>query len=244
MSQGAGIRENLGKVQDQIQSAAAQAGRSPEEIQLLVVTKKHPVETLQALIDLGVRDLGESYAQEGLAKKEALRANGIDLQNLKWHMVGHVQSRKANIVVQHFDWLHSLDSLKLAQRLNRSAQEQGSLLPVLLQVNIAGESTKFGFPAQEGNAWPQLFSTVEDLAQFKHLKIQGLMNMAPIVATANEARPHFARTRKLRDLLAANFADLEWNHLSMGMSADFEAAILEGATIIRVGSKILGPRPN
>jgi hypothetical protein len=238
------LRQNLQSVEGQISAAARQAERKPDEIQLVVVTKKHPVETLQSLIEIGVKNLGESYAQEGQAKIESLRASGAELANVQWHMIGHVQSRKASTVVQHFDILHSLDSLKLASRINRIAKEQDRVLPVLLEVNISGEASKHGFPASEERAWPDFFPVVEEIAQLAHLRIKGLMSMAAIVADRAEARPYFERTRQLRDRLAERFGDHDWSQLSMGMSSDFEAAILEGATIVRVGSKILGPRPS
>jgi len=244
MRQAANIAENLIRVREQIESAANMAGRDTNDIQLLVVTKKHPVETLQALIELGVKEFGESYAQEGIAKKEALLESGVNLDNTNWHMIGHVQSRKAKSVVQSFDWLHSLDSLKLGHRLNRMAEEQDKLLAVLLEVNIAGEESKFGFPAQQKDLWPQITEVVEELSELKHLQIRGLMSMAPMLLNGEEARLYFSQTRELRDHLAENFVELDLRHLSMGMSADFEAAILEGATMVRVGSKILGPRPS
>jgi len=208
-----------------------------------VVTKRHPVETLQSLIEVGVGRLGESYAEEGRSKKEALQTSDSDLANVEWHMIGHVQSRKASTVVQHFDILHSLDSVKLARRLNRIAKEQDTLLPVLLQVNVSGEESKFGFSAAEQAQWSQLYPLVEEIAQMANLSIQGLMSMAPIVEDEADARPYFERTRLLRDALRERFSDQNWTQLSMGMSSDFNAAILEGATIVRVGSIILGQRP-
>lgn len=237
------LSQNLRSVGEKIKASARQAGRNPDEIQLVVVTKKHPVETLQSLIEIGVQDLGESYAEEGRTKKEALQSSGIELANVQWHMIGHVQSRKASSVVQHFDMLHSLDSLKLATRLNRIAEEQDRRLPVLLEVNITGEASKYGFASGEEESWPELYPVVEEISQMAHLRIQGLMTMAAIVSNGEEARPYFERARQLRDSLAERFADQDWSRLSMGMSSDFEAAILEGATIVRIGSKILGPRP-
>jgi pyridoxal phosphate enzyme (YggS family) len=244
MSHAIDISEKLNRVQDQIEKAAKKAGRASNEIQLVVVTKRHPVERLQTLIELGVTNLGESYAQEGIAKKEALLENGVNLESVQWHMIGHVQSRKAKSVSQAFDWLHSLDSLKLGHRLNKRAEEKDKVLPVLLEANISGEESKFGFPAHQEDLWPQVADIVEALAALKHLQISGLMSMAPMYTNAEEARPYFSQTRKLRDYLAENFVELDLHHLSMGMSADFEAAILEGATMVRVGSKILGARPN
>lgn len=238
------LRQKLHSVQEQIAAAARSAGRNSDKIKLVVVTKKHPIETLRALVGLGVRHLGESYAEEGVVKKEALQPSLDKKQaSVQWHMVGHLQSRKASIVAQHFDLLHSLDSLKLARRLNRFAEEQDKILPVLLEVNVSGEASKQGFPADKMDSWPDLFPVVEQVLQMAYLKVLGLMSMAPIVSKPEDARPYFEHTRRLRDLLAEQFAETNWAQLSMGMSADFEAAILEGATIVRVGTKILGRRP-
>jgi pyridoxal phosphate enzyme (YggS family) len=239
------IKRNLEHVQGRIEAAAHSAGRSPDDITLVVVTKGHPLGVVEAAVEAGVRILGENYAREGLAKMQGLGAGvGEQAQSqLQWHMIGHVQSRKADIVAEHFHMLHSLDSVKLARRLDRFAGERGRHLPVLLQVNVSGEASKYGWPAVEVSDEDALVSEVEQILELPNLAVGGLMTIPPIVPDPERVRPFFARTRELRDRLAQRFPEADWRHLSMGMSADFEAAILEGATLVRIGTAILGPRP-
>jgi pyridoxal phosphate enzyme (YggS family) len=157
-------------------------------------------------------------------------------------MIGHVQSRKAEEVVRHYDWLHSLDSLKLARRLDRFAAETGRRLPVLLECNVSGEESKSGWPASQPEAWDQLAPEVEEILGLNHLEVRGLMTMAPFLPDPEGARPFFRCLVRLRDWLASRYQQTRWDQLSMGMSADFEVAVQEGATLVRVGSAILGSR--
>lgn len=233
------MRENLQRVQGQIAEAARQAGRSVEEIKLVLVTKGQPPDLVKEVLELGVKRLGESYAEEGIQKMTAL----ADYEDIKWHMIGHVQSRKAGLVADHFAILHSLDSFKLARRLDRTAAEAGRRLPVLLQINVSGEESKYGFPAPEAASWNDWHRELEGILRLPNLRVRGLMSLAPLVDDADKARPYFERTRLIRDALASNYADQDWRQLSMGMSNDFQAAIQEGATLLRIGTAILGPRP-
>lgn len=219
--------------------AARRAGREPDDLRLLVVTKGHPVEVVRALMEMGLQTFGENYVEEAIQKEAALGQPGA----VKWHMIGHVQSRKARLVVEHFEWLHSLDSTKLARRLSRFAVEQGRRLPALLECNLSGEGSKYGFALAEERDWPEFLPEVNTIVNMPGMDVRGLMCMAPIVAQADAARPYFAKARRLLEYLHGNFPQATWDQLSMGMSADFEAAILEGATIVRIGSAILGPRP-
>jgi hypothetical protein len=237
------LKENLQRVRARIEAAARAAGRAPEEITLVVVTKGHPVDAVEEIIEAGAQVLGESYAEEGQAKLQHIEAGVRQALDVQWHMVGHVQSRKAEIVAAHFELLHSLDNLKLARRLDKFAGEAERRLPVLLQINVSGEASKYGWPAGKESDWPALEAEVEDILEMANLHIAGLMTIPPIVPDPEEARPFFARTRDLRDRLAARFPAADWGQLSMGMSADFEAAIHEGATLVRVGTAIMGPRP-
>jgi hypothetical protein len=233
------IHANYLALRQRMDEAMRQAGRDPGDVRLLVVTKGHPVEALRGLLEAGVQAFGENYVEEALEKEAVLgKPSGV-----QWHMIGHVQSRKAGQVVEHFEWLHALDSLKLGQRLSRTALEQGRRLPVLLECNVSGETSKFGFPAENEGSWPALLPDTEEILGLPGLDIRGLMCMAPWGDTPKEARPYFAKARRLRDFLRERVGEIDWKHLSMGMSADFEAAILEGATIVRIGSAILGPRP-
>lgn len=218
-------------------AAAARAGRSIAEISLVVVTKGHPAALIRNLYQLGVRASGESYVEEALRKREEL----AELGDLQWHMIGHVQSRKADDVARNFQMVHAVDSVRLARRLDRFSAQTGRRLSVLLEFNVSREATKYGFPI-DGIEMGSALADIEETLQLPNLQVRGLMCMAPVVENTEEARPYFAQARQIRDKLAARFPTLDWSQLSMGMSDDFEAAILEGATIIRVGTAIVGPR--
>ncbi|MDA1330498.1 MAG: YggS family pyridoxal phosphate-dependent enzyme [Chloroflexi bacterium] len=237
------FKQNLEKVQFKIVEAARAARRDPAEITLVVVTKGHPVDVVRDIIEAGAGILGESYAEEGAAKREMLDKQMGNVSDVKWHMIGHIQSRKAGLVADHFDFVHSLDSLKLARRLDRLAAVKGKKLPVLLQVNVSGEESKYGWATTKEKDILTLEADIEQIFALPNLKISGLMSIPPIADQPEDARPYFARTRHLRDRFAERFPSQNWKHLSMGMSNDFEAAILEGATLVRVGSAIVGPRP-
>ncbi len=233
------IRKNLLQVSEQIEQAARSAGREPESIRLIVVTKGHPVESIQAAVQAGARRLGENYVDEALTKMDALG----EPPRLEWHMIGHVQSRKALSVSQRFDWLHSLDSLKLAQRLDRFAGGIGRRLPVLLECNTSGEETKFGWPAWLETSFPVLAQEFQEITMLPNLEVRGLMTMAPFFDEPEPSRPCFHRLRRLRDYLARQLPETDWQDLSMGMSGDFGVAIQEGATLVRIGTAIMGARP-
>jgi hypothetical protein len=158
-------------------------------------------------------------------------------------MIGHVQSRKARLVIEHFDLFQSLDSLKLAKRLNRMAAEAERTLPVMLEFNVGGEESKFGWPAGKEKDWPVLYPTIEAILGLENLEVRGLMTMPPLETDPEDARIYFQTLRLLRDHLAARFPQADWRELSMGTSADYEVAVQEGATFVRIGTAIVGPRP-
>jgi pyridoxal phosphate enzyme (YggS family) len=230
------IRERYQRVLGQIAEAGSRSGRAPAR--LVVVTKSQPLEVVRAAVEAGVSLLGENYAEEAVEKITALRQFAVE-----WHMIGHVQSRKAGLVAAHFNMLHSLDSLKLAARLDRSCAEAGRTLPALIEVNVSGEESKFGFPAWDEASWPDLASVLAGLEQFPRLRVQGLMTMPPYFEDPERTRPYFRRMRRLQEYLAGRLPRFGWTELSMGTSADFMAAVEEGATLVRVGQAILGPRP-
>lgn len=236
MSYSQRLAHNLAEVRQKMDAAASQAGRAVSDVRLVAVTKGHPAEAIQALLDLGVTDIGESYLTEAREKQDALPA----ASQLEWHMIGHVQSRKAREVAEHFSIVHSLDNLKLAERLHRFAQEAGRVLPVLLECNVSGEITKQGWDCHQDAG--EFFADAQVIAGLPGLELRGLMSMAPITARLAEARPYFERTRQLRDTLAERL-NMALPDLSMGMSNDYEAAILEGATMVRIGEGLIGPRP-
>lgn len=224
---------------DQIARAARLVGRDPKTVQLVVVTKGHPLETIRLAHQAGARCFGENYVEEGVEKRLAF----LGEIGVEWHMIGHIQSRKAKLVSEHFDKIHALDSLKLAQRLDRFAGEVGRRLPVMLECNVSGEESKFGWPAWQEERWEELLEAVDPLVMLPHLEVCGLMTMAPFLPNAEDARPYFQRLRRLQAFFVRHFPAVNWQELSMGMSADFEVAVQEGATLVRVGTAILGPRP-
>lgn len=232
------IAENFNRVSDRLEAAAASVGRTGEQVRLVVVTKGHPIEIVHRAIEAGAKYLGENYVEESLPKIATVdKARGVE-----WHMIGHVQSRKARKVCEHFDWVQSVDSLRLATRLDRFASEAGKKLPILLECNVSGEETKYGWTAWNELEWGDLADEISPILEMSNLNLRGLMTMPPFFSNPEQARPYFVRLQKLRDYLSTKFPDNNWHELSMGMSADYEVAILEGATIVRIGTAILGKR--
>ena len=234
----ASIRENHQRVLDQIADAARKSNRNPDETRLVVVTKTQPIEIVQAAIEAGIRLFGENYPEEGVMKIQLLAGQS----GVEWHMIGHVQSRKARLVADHFALLHSLDSLKLAHRLDRFAAERNHVLPALLEFNTGGEESKSGWNALDESRWNTFLPEISELLDLPHLRVLGLMTMPPLGTDPEESRRFFIRLRLLRDHLADQFPQADWRELSMGTSADFEVAVQEGATLVRVGTAIVGAR--
>ena len=234
------LQDNLVRVQERMQAAARRAGRDPAEITLVAVTKTHPPEAVQAAYLAGLRHFGENRVEEAAPKIEAVAAWLATQQPAaappNWHMIGHVQSRKAEDAVGPYALVHSVDSVKLAQRLDRFSSAAGRRLPILLEMNVSGEASKYGFTPAE------VIAALPEIVTLPALQVQGLMTMAPIVADPEMARPVFRALRELRDDLAHRFPQVDWCHLSMGMTDDFEIAIEEGATLVRVGRAIFGER--
>lgn len=229
------IAVNLANVHARIAEAAMRADRDPRSVTLVAVSKTQPFALIKAALASGQRDFGENRLEELWQKVEQGREAGLD-DRLRWHFIGSIQSRKTSQAVGPFVLVHSVDRLKIATRLNRDAGAAGCVLPVLLEVNISGEASKHGFAAEE------LTAAMPALKQLTALDICGLMTMAPFVDDEAVLRPVFRKTRELRDRIRDAHPTLELPHLSMGMSNDFEIAIEEGATIVRVGSAIFGSR--
>ena len=233
------IREKYRYTLERIAAAARMGGRDPESVRLVVVTKAQPLEVVQAAVQAGARILGENYPEESVSKILSIAPEiGVE-----WHMIGHVQSRKARLVIEHFDLLQSLDSLKLAERLNRMAKEAGRILPVMLECNVGGEESKYGWPAALEKEWPALYPDIETILGMPNLRVHGLMTMPPLETDPEDARVYFRTLRLLRDHLATRYPQADWHELSMGTSADYEVAVQEGATLVRIGTAIVGPRP-
>ncbi len=240
------IAVRLEKVSVRIDEAAARAGRSPDEINLVAVTKTWPVEAAAAVYQAGIRHVGENRAEELARKKVEFRGLFPEATDLIWHQIGTLQSRKTRIVAEHADSFQALDRLKIARRLSRQLDELGRSLPVLLEVNLSGESSKSGFLASkwedDATQRDSLRNVIESIAQLPGLELQGLMTMAPWGVEKAIIRSVFRRTRLLAKWLQQEVADTTLNHLSMGMTDDFEIAIEEGATLVRVGRAIFGSR--
>lgn len=230
------LRANLQCVQERIAAAAARAGRDPGEITLIAVTKTHPPELIAAVYELGVRDVGENRVEEALPKQEILPAD------LRWHMIGHIQRRKARNVVGNFTLVHSVDSSRIAEELNKRAQAAGITVEVLLEVNTSGEESKYGFAARTPAEVDSFLAEAEAIAALPALRVRGLMTMAPLTPDPETTRPVFAAVRRLRERLERDLPDYDWSLLSMGMTNDFEVAIEEGATHVRIGTAIFGAR--
>jgi PLP dependent protein len=232
------IRERYLGTLDVIASAAKRSGRSAEAVRLVVVTKSQPVDVVRAAIEAGAVIVGENYAEEGVTKIQSLR----DFSAVEWHMIGHVQSRKAALIAQNFNFMHSLDSLKLAKKLDRFCGEFGRTLPVLLEFNVGGEASKGGWEASDETRWAQLSAEISEVFALPNLRVHGLMSMPPLGESAEFSRPYFQKLRRLQEFLASQFQSADLAELSMGTSSDYEVAVEEGATFVRVGTAIVGPR--
>lgn len=227
------IRERLVRVREQIARAAERAGRQAEDINLIAVSKTFDSATVQQAVDAGARDLGENRVQEAIAKVAVVKGD------LRWHLIGHLQSNKARQAVESFDVIHTLDSSQLAERVDRIAGDIGRRPAVLIQVDLAHEPTKSGADERE------LPAIVEALDSARNLEFRGLMTLPPFFDSPEQARPYFRRLREILDgLNRGRGAEQKLTELSMGMSHDFEVAIEEGATMVRVGTAIFGSRRN
>lgn len=233
------LAQNFATVRAQVAAAAQRAGRDPASVTLVAVSKTHPAAAVQAAAALGQVDFGENRIEEAAPK-----ITEVGLPPLRWHYIGHIQSRKARAVAEvGFAFVHSVDSDKLAARLSRLVLEAGRPpLPILLECNVSGEATKAGFAAYDPADWAQLATTIAPLTQLPGVTVRGLMTMAPIVAAPELARPYFRQLRALRDFLADAVPTGQWQELSMGMTDDFGVAIEEGATLVRVGRALFGER--
>ena len=222
------IKDNYLKVLEKIEKAALRAGRAPEEVKLVAVSKTVDIERIREAIEAGVKILGENYVQEAKKKIEEIG------KGVSWHFIGHLQTNKAKYAVKLFDMIHSIDSLQLAEELNRRAGKEGRIMKVMLEVNISGERTKFG--AEEEGA----IELGKGVLGLRNLELIGLMTMPPYFEDPEMSRPYFIQLRELKEKMEKEGISVK--ELSMGMSNDFEVAIEEGATYVRIGTAIFGPR--
>ena len=227
------IAQNVARVHARIAQAAQRVGRDPASVRLVAASKSVEAARIRAAVAAGVTILGENYLQEARQKIGQLGQDTVE-----WHFIGTLQRNKVRYIFDLFTMLHSLDSLPLAEDINRRAARLGRRMPVLLEVNVGGEASKGGFTPQE------LLTDVHKLAAMPHLQVCGLMTVPPPTPTPEEARPFYRSLRQLRDRVQEEGLDgIACTELSMGMTADFEVAIEEGATFVRVGTAIFGPRP-
>ncbi len=226
------IPENVARVQERIASACHRSGRRAEDVRLVAISKTMPAEAIRAGYDAGLREFGENRVQEAKAKRPALS----DL-TATWHLVGHLQTNKAKPARELFHWIHSVDSWRLAEKLAQAAPCSSDRLPVLLEVNLGEEATKSGMRPEEA------VRLAEQVARLETLELRGLMVIPPFFEDPENARPYFRRLRELaKEIDSRKLPNVSMRELSMGMSHDFEVAIEEGATIVRVGTAIFGPR--
>lgn len=225
------LKENLQEIECKIQEACKRSNRAREEIVLIAVSKTKPVSMLKEVYDLGIRDFGENKVQE-LSEKHSQMPSDIT-----WHLIGHLQRNKVKQIVDKVALIHSVDSIRLAETIEIEAAKKNVIVNILLEVNVAEEESKFGFKVDE------VLSAVEQIATFPHIRIKGLMTIAPFVENPEENRSVFAHLQKLSvDIARKNIDNVSVNILSMGMTNDYEVAIEEGATMIRVGTGIFGER--
>jgi pyridoxal phosphate enzyme (YggS family) len=222
------VKENLLKVRERIERAAQKAGRDPKEIKLVAVSKTVELDRIKEAIEAGVSILGENYVQEAQEKIEALG------KSVSWHFIGHLQSNKAKYAVRLFDVIHSIDSIPLAEELNRRAEQPDRVIRVMIEVNLSKEATKFGTDEE------RVLNLARRIQNLDHLSLEGLMTMPPYFDSPEMSRPYYVALRELKDRMVKEGIPLK--ELSMGMSNDFEIAVEEGATYVRVGTAIFGPR--
>lgn len=225
------IAENLEQVEEKINSACKKAGRSRGSVTLIAVSKTKPLSMLQEAYEYGCRDFGENKVQELVDKYEQMP------KDIRWHMIGHLQRNKVKYIVDKVSLIHSVDSLRLAEEISKEAQKRKLTVSILIEVNIAGEETKFG------TAGEQALALVESISKLPSIKIEGLMTIAPYVEEAEKNRQYFTALRQLSvDIMQKNIDNVNMNILSMGMTGDYEVAVEEGAVCIRVGTGIFGER--
>lgn len=223
------LTENLNSIQQRIRAACERAGRAPDSVTLLAVSKTHPPETIRAAADCGQLLFGENKIQEAKAKIPLCPGK------CRWHFIGHLQSNKVRDAVELFEMIQSVDSLSLSQEINKRCEQAAKKMPVLLEVNVAGEASKSGYQPEK------LLAELKELNNLPRIEIQGLMTVPPWAPETEKARPHFRRLRELK-MQCEEILGAPLPHLSMGMSGDFEVAIEEGATLVRIGTALFGPR--
>jgi len=232
------IKDNFLSVINQIADSAQKAGRDDSKVKVIAVTKLMPLEVILAGVQAGIHRFGENYPEQAAEKIKSVESD----ENIEWHMIGHIQSRKSETVIKYFDMVHSLDRLKIARYLNRYAGEYNRVLPVLIEVNLSGEESKYGWEASDDEAWENLLGDFKKISSYKNLQVQGLMTMPPLFEDPERTRPIYRKLTRLQRFLQIHIPDTQWDELSIGTSFDFPVAVEEGATMVRIGTEIFGPR--
>ena len=223
------IKNNLEIINEKIKKAALKVERNPEEIKLVAVTKTATIEQIEEAIKAGVKIIGENKVQEAKEKYQIITAD------IEWHLVGHLQTNKVRYAVEIFDCIHSVDSIKLAEEIDKRSLQFGKTTNVLVEVNVSGEETKYGIKPEE------VVLFLKNISEFTGIRVRGLMTIAPIAEDKEEVRPYFRRLRELsKEIKSKNIKNVKMDYLSMGMSEDFEIAIEEGANMVRIGRGIFG----
>ena len=225
------IKNNLEIINEKIKKAALKVNRKPEEIKLIAVTKTATAEQIKEAINAGVKIIGENRVQDAKEKYQILTAD------IKWHLIGHLQTNKVKYAVEIFDCIHSVDSIKLAQEIDKRSKQFGKKMDVLVEVNVSGEETKYGIKPEEVDPF------LKEISEFPGIRVRGLMTIAPIVEDKEEVRPYFRKLRELsEEIKSKNIENVKMDYLSMGMTEDFEIAIEEGANMVRIGRGMFGFR--
>ena len=223
------IKNNLEIINEKIKKAALKANRNPQEIKLVAVTKTATIEQIKEAISVGVKIIGENKVQEAKEKYQILSAD------IEWHLVGHLQTNKVKYAIEIFDFIHSVDSIKLAKEIDRRSLQFGMMTNVLVEVNVSGEETKYGIKPEEVEPF------LKEISEFSRTRVRGLMTIAPIAEDKEEVRPYFRKLRELfKEIKSKNIKNVKMDYLSMGMTEDFEVAVEEGANMVRIGRGIFG----
>lgn len=226
------IAENVLEVRERIRRACERARRNPESVQLVAVTKTHGADKIREAVEAGIQDFGENFVQELRAKRQELQKPAV-----RWHFVGHLQSNKVKYIADFIHLIHSVDHRSVAEEIDKRGAKVGRIIDVLVEVNTSGEKSKYGLSPEK------TIDFLKSLAAYKNLKVKGLMTIGPFLPDPEDSRPAFRTLREIRDeVLKVGIENIEMTELSMGMTNDFEVAIEEGATLVRIGTAIFGPR--
>lgn len=225
------IENNIGNVLSNIKEACKKSDRNPNDVKLIAVTKTIDVERINAVLETGIGDIGENKVQEIMEKYDKIEYNP------QWHLIGHLQTNKVKYIIDKVDLIHSLDSLRLAEEINKRAKKINRIMDVLIQINIADDDAKFGIEYNDINEF------IKEIASFDNIRVQGLMSIVPYASNPEEVRPYFRKMKEIFDgLKDSNYENVDMNYLSMGMTNDYVVAIEEGSNMVRVGTGIFGAR--